>query len=176
MDIFELLLADNIKVLWESLEVEPYIGEAFFPNERQQGLDFSFIKGKDDTPVALVSAQFDTNVLYRDRIGLETVKGSLPFFKEAMKISEKLRQKLISVAEAYRPAIIERIFNDNLTLLKAARVSVERMRMQLLSTGTISIVENGVNKQYDYGPERSATSRAFSMCSGRGCLLLSNRP
>ncbi len=155
MNIFELLLAENLKVLWESLELEPYIGEAFFPNDSQMGLEFSFIKGRDDVPVALVSAQFDTNVLYRDRMGIETIKGTLPFFKEAMKIDEKLRQQLLSVAEPYREKIIERIFNDNLTLLKAARVSVERMRMQLLSTGTISIVENGVNKQYDYGFDQS---------------------
>ena len=36
-------------------------------------------------------------------------------------------------------------------LLEGAEVTAERMRMQLLSTGTINIVENGVSKQYDYG-------------------------
>ena len=84
MNIYELVKADNLKVMWEEDKNRaPYIGEAFFPNTRQKGLKFSFIKGKQGTPVALVSANWNTNVLYRDRIGVETLTGSLPFFKEA---------------------------------------------------------------------------------------------
>lgn len=153
MDLFELINAQNVQVLWDGLqeEQEVYLGEAFFPNERQEGLEFSFIRGKDDTPVALVGANFDTNVLYRDRMGVEQLRGTLPFFKEALKIDEVLRQKLISSDPKFRASIVSRILNDNVVLLKGARATAERMRMQLLSTGTISIVENGVDKQYDYG-------------------------
>lgn len=151
-NVFELVKADNIKVMWEQDENRtPYIGEAFFPNTRQKGLKFSFIKGKQGKPVALVSANWNSNVLYRDRIGVETLSGSLPFFKEAYKIDEETRQELLSVRPEYQEAIINRVFDDEMELLDGAEVSVERMRMQLLSTGTISISENGVNKQYDYG-------------------------
>lgn len=152
MNIFELVQADNIKVSYEeNKNIPPYEGEIFFPNTRQKGLKFSFIKGKQGTPVALVSANWNTNVLYRDRIGVETLSGSLPFFKEAYKIDEELRQEILSTKDEYAEALVNRVFDDELELLYGADVTAERMRMQLLSTGTINIVENGVNKQYDYG-------------------------
>lgn len=151
-NIFQLVKADNIKTVWEQdKNREPYVGEAFFKNSRQRGLKFSFIKGKQGTPVALVGANWNTNVLYRDRIGIETLSGTLPFFKEAYKIDEETRQELLSVKDEFAGNLIDRIFDDELDLLAGAEVTAERMRMQLLSTGTINIVENGVNKQYDYG-------------------------
>lgn len=155
MNIFELVKADNLKVMWESDENRaPYIGEAFFPNTRQKGLKFSFIKGKQGAPVALVGANWNTNVLYRDRIGVEELNGKLPFFKEAYKIDEETRQEILSTKEEYLSTVVDRVFDDEMDLLEGAEVTAERMRMQLLSTGTITIVENGVNKQYDYGFEQ----------------------
>lgn len=152
MDIFELIQANNIKTIWEKdTNRTPYVGEVFFPNTRQKGLKFTFIKGKQSLPVALVSANFNTNVLYRDRIDIEALSGKLPFFKEAKKIDEDLRQEILSTKDEYAQDLINNVFNDNLELLEGADVTAERMRMQLLSTGTITIAENGVNKQYDYG-------------------------
>ena len=151
-NIFDLVKADNIKAMWESdVNRAPYVGEAFFKNTRQRGLKFSFIKGKQGQPVALVGANWNTNVLYRDRIGFEELSGKLPFFKEAYKVDEETRQELLSVKEEFAGNLIDRVFDDEMDLLAGAEVTAERMRMQLLSTGTISISENGVNKQYDYG-------------------------
>lgn len=152
MSVFDLVRAENLKTMWEQdTNRAPYVGEAFFPNTTQKGLKFSFIKGKQGQPVALVGANWNTNVLYRDRIGVEALSGTLPFFKEAYKIDEETRQELLSVRPEYQEAIINKIFDDEMELLAGAEVTAERMRMQLLSTGTISIQENGVNKQYDYG-------------------------
>ena len=151
-NIFELVKAENLKAVWEgNKNRSPYVGEAFFPNTRQKGLKFSFIKGKQGTPVALVGANWNTNVLYRDRIGVEQLTGSLPFFKEAYKIDEETRQEILSTKDEYLTNVIDKVFDDEMDLLEGAEVSVERMRMQLLSTGTITITENGVDKQYDYG-------------------------
>ena len=152
MNVFDLIKAENIKQIWEQdTNRAPYIFSAFFPNTKQKGLKFSFIKGKQGVPVALVSANFNTNVLYRDRIGVETLGGTLPFFKEAYMIDEETRQELLSVKEEYASTIIDRVFDDEVELLDGAEVAVERMRAQLLATGTITITENGVSKQYDYG-------------------------
>lgn len=151
MNVFDLVRADNLKAIWEARKPKLYVGQAFFPNKRQKGLKFSFIKGRRGETVSLVSANWNTNVLYRDRIGLETLNGTLPFFKEAYKIDEETRQELLSVRDEYREPIINNIFDDEVELLEAANVAVERMRMQIIGTGTITITENGVNKQYDYG-------------------------
>ena len=151
-NIFEAkITANNVKEIWESREEELFVGEAFFPATRQSGLDINLIKGKDDTPVALVSANWDTDVLYRDRIGFEALSAELPFFKEAYKMSEKLRQQIITAQEQYRTPFFNQVFRDVENLVLGADVTAERLRMQLLGTGTISIQENGVDKQYDYG-------------------------
>ena len=153
-NIFEAnITAKNIRVLWEADEQNrpPYLGLAFFPATRQAGLELNLIKGKQGLPVALVSANWDTDVLYRDRIGFNVLQAELPFFKEAYKISEKLRQQILTTNENYRLPLFREVFNDTLDLLVGAEVTAERMRMQILGTGTISIQENGVDKQYDYG-------------------------
>ena len=148
------ITADEIIVSWEANPVS-FQFESMFPYKRIKGLKFSFIKGAHGTPVALVSAGFNTNVLYRDRIGFEELTGSMPFFKEAYNIDEETRQELNSVKDEYTDILLSRIFDDTDNLLTSAEVTAERMRAQLVGTGTISIVENGVDKQYDYGFDTS---------------------
>lgn len=152
-DIFETkITASNIRQIWESnTNIPPFMGEMFFPATSQLGLELNLIKGKNGIPVALVASNWDTNVLYRDRIGFEALQAELPYFKEAYKVSEKLRQKILTAQDQFRGAFFTQIFNDIQDLLLGAEVTVERMRMQILGIGTISIVENGVDKQYDYG-------------------------
>lgn len=151
-NIFEVkLTAANVRQIWEGRERKPYIGEMFFPAVSQVGLDLNLIKGKDGAPVALVSANWDTDVLYRDRIGFEALSAEMPFFKEAYKVSEKLRQQILTAQEQYRGPFFNQIFRDVDNLVESADVTAERLRMQLLGTGTISIQENGVDKQYNYG-------------------------
>ena len=153
-NIFEAnITAKNIKVLWEADNENrpPYLGSMFFPNTKQIGLELNLIKGKQGLPVALVSANWDTDVLYRDRIGFNLLQAELPFFKEAYKMSEKLRQQILTTSENYQTPLFREVFNDSEDLLVGAEVTAERMRMQILGTGTISIQENGVDKQYDYG-------------------------
>lgn len=151
-NIFELKInAKNIKTIWEAKEPTLYVGEAFFPSTKQVGLDINLIKGKDDLPVALVSANWDTDVLYRDRIGFEALSAEMPYFKEAYKVSEKLRQQILQTKDGYVEPLFNQVFKDVTNLVEGADVTAERLRMLLLGTGTISIQENGVDKQYDYG-------------------------
>ena len=157
-NIFEQkITARNIKQVWEAdnKNKAPFVGEIFFTSVQQEGLDINLLKGKEGLPIALVSANWDTDVLYRDRIGFESLNAELPFFKEAYKVSEKLRQKIITSQVQYTGSYFQEIFNDVNNLLLGADVTVERMRMQILGTGTILIQENGVDKQYNYGFDTS---------------------
>ena len=53
--------------------------------------------------------------------------------------------------QAYIDSVINRIFDDEGTLIDAAAVARERMRMMLLTTGTIVMESNGQAYTYDYG-------------------------
>lgn len=150
----ERITPEQIIVSWESIESTNEF-EFLFPFKRQIGLKFEFVKGKDNQNARLVATGFNTNVLYRDRIGFETLQGSMPFFKEAYAIDEETRQELIMAAAAnngaYLDILLSRVFDDTDNLLQSAEITAECMRAQIVSAGTIAIAENGVSYEYDYG-------------------------
>ena len=84
----------------------------------------------------------------------------MTFFKESMVVDEKMRQQLNTLLQTQNEAlirsIIAKIFDDEIKLIKAAYETVERVRMQLLTTGTITLASNGQGYTYDYGmPEEN---------------------
>ncbi|MED4461856.1 major capsid protein [Metabacillus fastidiosus] len=154
--IFDNVSAKNIAAYYSERVSNriPYLGETLFPAKKQLGLDLSWIKGANGLPVALMPSAFDTKATLRDRIGFKEVQTEMPFFREAMQIGEKDRQQLntlaASNADAMVKTVVNKIFDDVTTLVDGATVQPERMRMQLLSTGTIAIVANRQDYTYDY--------------------------
>lgn len=155
MNIFDSVNVKAMKSFYEAdTNAAPFVGEMWFPVDKQMGLDITMVKGKQGVGVALVDAGFDTNVLYRNRRTFSEIQFSLPFQKEAYKINEKVRQELLKVqssGEEYKKAEILKVFNDVEELLKGAAITREKMRMDILATGGILINTNGENKNYDYG-------------------------
>src|SRR5690606_37879085 len=113
-----------------------------------------WIKGFNGLPVQLKPSEFDAKATLRDRIGLQKVDTEMPFFREAMRVGEKERQELLrlmaSINSDYIMPVVSRIYDDATNLINGARVVSERMIMQLLSTGKISIEANRIAYDYDY--------------------------
>ncbi|WP_257786411.1 major capsid protein [Clostridium formicaceticum] len=136
------------------------------------------MKGHNGLPVALMPSAFDTKATLRDRIGISKIETEMPFFREAMRIGEKERQELNKAAgsmnSAYVMPIIQRIYDDVNNLVEGAEVNNERMRMQLLSTGKISITANRVN--YDYGYKFSSEHKETLLTGARWSNVESSTP
>jgi hypothetical protein len=154
--IFDLVKAKEIAayIAGNPSNTVPYLGATLFPSKKQLGLDISWIKGANGLPVVLRPSAFDTKATLRDRIGVTKIETEMPFFREAMRVGEKDRQEINRLvgtgnAQYYMP-IINNIFDDAGKLVTSADVSAERMRMQLLSTGKISITDNRQLLDYDY--------------------------
>lgn len=156
-NIFDLVQAQEITSYWEELnqDREPYLGETLFPNQKKLGLNLQWLKGSKGLPVVLKLSAFDAQAVPRQRIGFSKVSAEMPFFKESLYVDEELRQELNKVLEtnntAYIDAVINRVFDDEGTLIESAAVSRERMRMMLLTTGSITMTSNGQTYTYDYG-------------------------
>ena len=156
--IFDYVVAQEIAAYWETRQAEqgmpPYLGDVLFPAEQQLGLDLSYIKGSKGMPVELNLSAFDARAIKKNRIGFQEVKTKMPFFKNSMSIDEELRQKLLIAIQAgnrqYIDTILANIFKDTETLLEDAAVTREKMRMQLISTGVITMANNGQEYEYDY--------------------------
>ena len=154
--IYDLVNAQNIATYYQNNPSNsiPYLGATLFPAKKQLGLDLSWIKGSKGLPVALEPSAFDAKANVRDRIGFSKVQTEMPFFREAMRIGEKDRQELnrllASNLDEMTRTVIANIYDDVVNLVNGANVQPERMIMQLLSKGKISITANRQNLDYNY--------------------------
>lgn len=156
MTIYDLVTSKEISTYWNGVRQNrgPYLGQALFPHKKKLGLDISWIKGSRGVPVALKLSAFDVKATLRDRVGFDKLSAEMPFFKEAMLVNEKDRQELNKVINSGNSdmieSIINNVFDDVTNLVDGAAVQRERMRMQLLSSGIITLASNGQSYTYDY--------------------------
>jgi hypothetical protein len=142
-------------------EQEAYILGELFPGKRIAGLDFSYIKGRNNIAATISPAAFDTEAVFIDREGFDTARGELPLFKNAMKLGEKERQMITTYLEANNKTAVEqltaKIFDDEYRLLSGAYATLELMRAEALQEGAIAIENNGAKVAVDYGFEAEQT-------------------
>lgn len=156
MTIYDLVQAPAIAAYWTELAQDeaPYVGQELFPDDKKRGLTLTWIKGAKGLPVVLKNSAFDVHAIPRPRIGFSQLMTEMPFFKESMYIDEELRQELNMVLETgnqyYIDAVINRVFDDEAQLLRGARATRERMRMMALTTGAVSLSNNGQIYSFDY--------------------------
>lgn len=176
--IFELVTADELTAYWETKEAETenLLGEELFPSSQKLGLSLSWIKGSQGLPVVLKPSAYDVAALKRDRIGFDKVVTEMPFFKESTMIDEEMRQQLNMVLEtgnqAYIDSVTMRVFDDEMRLLQGAKAQRERMRMSLLTTGAISIKDNGQDYDYDYGMKSSHKKDVTTAWSSKSATII----
>jgi len=158
-DIFDMIEAKAIGEYVETIAAseQPLLGATLFPAKKIIGLDLKFIKGYKQNPVALRPSALGARALVRDRIGGAVLQHELPFFREKMVITERLRQELArakqDATDPYTIAILEQIFDDAKALVDGANVQAERERMSLLFGGKINIKaadKDGNQPVYDY--------------------------
>ena len=157
MTIFDLMQSQELTAYWEELiqDEAPYPCEELFPSDKKRGISLKWLKGAKGLPIVLNTSAFDVHAVPRARIGFEKLTAEMPYFKESMYIDEELRQELNMVLEtgnqAYIDSVMNKIFDDETSLLRGARAARERMRMMALTTGVISMASNGQAFSFDYG-------------------------
>lgn len=157
MSIFELVTAANIAAYWieKNVNKQPMLGETLFPYTREIGVRLDWIKGANNQPVALRLSAYDAKAIRRDAKGIEEYTTKMPFFKESVYIDEEMRQQLNTLLQTNNSALINeivaKIFKREIALISAAHVALERMRMELLTAGTITLASNGQAYTYDFG-------------------------
>lgn len=157
MSIFDIMQSQEIVAYWEELTKDevPYPCEELFPDDKKRGVSLKWLKGAKGLPIVLKTSAFDVHAVPRPRIGFEKLTADMPYFKESAYIDEELRQELNLVLETgnqtYIDSVVNKIFDDEMSLLRGARASRERMRMMALTTGVISMSANGQSFSFDYG-------------------------
>lgn len=155
--LFDIVTSSNVVAYWleKNVNEQPMLGETLFPLQREIGIKLDWIKGANNQPVALRLSAYDSKSIRRDREGIEQYTTKMPFFKESMYVDEELRQQLNTLMQTSNTQLINqivtKIFEDQIKLIEAARISLERMRMELVTSGTITLSSNGQSYDYDFG-------------------------
>ena len=155
--LFDYVTASNVVAYWieKNVNEQPLLGETLFPYQREIGIKLDWIKGAKNQPIALKLSAYDSKAIRRDREGIEAYTTKMPFFKESMYVDEEMRQQLNTLLQTNNNAlinqIIAKVFDDQIKLITAARISLERMRMELVTSGTITLSGNGQSYNYDFG-------------------------
>lgn len=155
--LFNLVTASNVVAYWleKNVNQQPLLGETLFPYQREIGIKLDWIKGASNQPIALRLSAYDSKAIRRDREGIEQYTTKMPFFKESMYIDEEMRQQLNTLLQTNNTGLINqivaRIFKEQIVLIEAARIALERMRMEVLTSGTITLASNGQSYNYDFG-------------------------
>lgn len=157
MNLFDIVTPQNITAYWDARRANQasYLGDMLFPSQQIMGLELNKIGGHAGVPVELKASNFDAQATYRDRQSIEVTKQKMPFFRERMRVDEETRQQIMAISrDDIVKQYIPRIFDDTNNLLRGARVVRERMAMELISTGTVTINGNGIKMKYNYGLDK----------------------
>lgn len=156
MDWRDIINVNEIATYVTELKPEVLIGEALFPRKKQLGMELRYIKGAKSKPVVLKQSTFDTAVKIRAlKAEVSEITKEMPFFKESVMIKEKDRQDLLLALQANNQSlinmIVQKIFDNYNDLVDGGDMQMERMRMQLLSDGVISIISDDGDIVFDFG-------------------------
>lgn len=128
--------------------------KSLFPDQKITGLDFSYIKRTNGAIELTAPSAFDAEPIAQQRPGFDAMKGELPLFRRKMVLSEKERQKLqtalLTEREEGVKSILREIYDDQMTLVKGARMTMEFLRSRVLMDGKITIESKGGAVNFDY--------------------------
>ncbi|MFT8412300.1 MAG: major capsid protein [Schleiferilactobacillus perolens] len=139
------------------------LGDSLFPSVKIDQLDFEYLRGGSKTPIIASVSAFDTEAEIGSREA-SVQAAELGYIKRKMQLKEK---DLIALRNPRTPAeqnyLESLVYNDLDVLVQGVYARVEKMRMEALATGKISIDENNLNFDVDYNvPSEHQVTAAIS--------------
>lgn len=129
--------------------------ERFLPNTPVEGIEFKIKQGGFEDVDAAQFRAWDTQPGMGKRQGFSRMRGELPPVSRQIPLSEeenlRLRQLQSLGTSGGEDALIDAIFNDAERMARAVQVRIELARAQALYTGKVTINENGLAIEADFG-------------------------
>lgn len=129
-----------------------YLGDAIFPDQKTQNFKAEYLRlaaGAQLPTMALIHG-LDTEAHIASRPALERVTVEKLFIKEKINQTESLRQALENGA-FNDSALVTYVYDDWARLAEGVRCRSEAAKMEVLSTGKMTVKENGLNFSVDFG-------------------------
>ena len=126
------------------------LGDELFPSRKTTSLELEQITGGGGIPVIASIHAFDTESEIGSRQAAKATL-ELSFIKRKMQLKEKdimaLENPRTPEEQTY---LTEQVYNDIEVLVRGVMARVEKMRMDVLANGQVTINENGLNATVDY--------------------------
>lgn len=138
------------------LEVNQFSLSAFLPSEPVDDLQYRFNRGGQGLAEAATYRSYDAEASIATRPGTTRVTGELPPVSRKIKLGEydRLRQRQLG------DAIVNAIYDDTDRMVRAVAARIELARGQALATGKVSLNEDGVIAEVDFGRRAAHTGVA----------------
>ena len=162
MNILELLTRGNLDNYSKSYDYSTnYLGDAIFTKEKTRNLmvRLAQLSNNGDLPKIAKFSSFDAEAPIGSREEFTTKTYEKLLIKEKLPTSEKAAYLLDN--NVPEQDLIDYLFDDANIEIQRVLTRVELANMQVLSTGSLSIAENNINKTIDYG-YKSAHNNNFT--------------
>lgn len=136
-----------------------YLGDVIFPDRKTQNFKAEYLRlaaGSQLPTMALIHG-LDTETHIASRPSLEHVTVEKLFIKEKINQTESLRLALEN-GVYHNSDLINFVYDDWARLAENVRCRSEVAKMEVLSTGRMTIKENGLNFSIDFGVPSSNTT------------------
>lgn len=149
-DLLKYLTPREVLNYARARQVRTYVGPALFPETPVNELSFEYWKTINRVPVMASFQAFGAEAEIGSREGADKVIGEIPPIKRKMPLNERLLIALKREGIGDIDLIKNQIFNDLDSLLDSTEARIEKVRMDAISKGVVSLSENGVIMNVDY--------------------------
>jgi hypothetical protein len=168
MEVIDALRTPTVINYLRQLPVEATLGEELFPSRDVSELDYKYMVGANNLPVAARVIPFDAEAPVHSRDGVSLVTGSIPPIKRKIRLDERTMQKLYTPRTGTSDVedAVADIYDDIKLMTESVRTGIEVLRFRAITTGKIEIAddETGVKLTADYGLEAGQ----LVTCDGTG--------
>lgn len=152
MNVMELITDKDLLDFSQAYPVKrAYLGDTLFPDQKTEHLEAEYMRLADapNLPYAASVHGFDTEANIGVRKDLTRVTVEKLLIKEKINLSEKMR--LLLNHGVKESPLVDALWDDIGTMAEAVKTRSEAMKMEALQSGKVTIDENGVKMQLDYG-------------------------
>lgn len=148
--------------------------DEFLPNRPTDDLEFKIRKGALNDEDAAEYRAWDTPAVMTDRPGVSYIRGSLGPVSRQIPLGEEEYLRSQALLRGTNDPVIEAIYEDAERMIRAVQVRVELARGDVINDGKVTITENGLTLEANYGRAGAMSVTAATLWTAGGATPLTD--
>lgn len=149
--IYDLAEPQELIQFVRELEFPRFTLDQFLPNIKIDDIEYAFNRNTLEDQDVAPYRSWDSEAAIGKRQGLARVRGEIPPLSKKIRLGEEERLRRRALETGNDDAIIDAIFADAENMTRAVQARIEKARGQLLYTGTVTLAENNLAMEADFG-------------------------